>query len=311
MDTSLSPQAETYRPRMALIAGAASLATVAALILIKAFAYWQSGSSSVLASLMDSLADATASAMSLLAIHLSLKPADKNHRSGHGKIEGIAALVQAMLILGGGIGLLLEAVDRFLNPQAVAFFGLAIGIMAVSIVLSVLLVAVQRRVLKQAPSLAVEADQAHYSMDVIVNAGVIAVLLLLRFGAPVWLDPAFALLVAAYLGLTAKRIGKKGVDMLLDRELPKDRRQHILSVIRAQDGVMGVHDLRTSQSGMRIFISFDIEADPQLSLLAAHEIARKTEQALLEQFPNADIMIHVDPHGDTDDSRHHIAETNH
>ncbi len=308
MEQAPENELQAYRPHMALVAGAASLATVLVLIGIKTFAYFESGSSSVFASLMDSLADITASAMSFLAIHLSLKPADKNHRSGHGKIEGIAALVQAMLIFATGISLLVESVARFLESRVIEHYGLAVGIMAISIVLSIVLVTVQRRILREAPSLAVESDQAHYSMDILINAGVIVILLLMRAGAPPWLDPAFAVVVAGWLGYTAKTIAKKGVDMLLDRELPKDRRQQILGIIRAQDGVLGVHDLRTSQSGMRIFISFDIEADHNLSLLDAHEIARKTELALLEAFPHADIMIHVDPHGDTEDSRHHIPE---
>lgn len=297
---------DMYKPRAALAAGAASLAVVAVLIAVKAVAYWQTGSSAVFASLMDSIVDVTASAMSFLAIHLSLKPADKNHRSGHGKIEGLAALLQALLILSGGFSLLYEAIVRLAEPRHIDKPDLAIGIMLFSILLSMLLVALQNRVLKNAPSLAVESDKAHYSMDIAVNIGVIAVLLGLRGGMPGWIDPVFAALVSVYLAFTAKMIAKKGLDMLLDRELPKETRSQILDTIRVQDGVLGVHDLRTSQSGMRIFMSFDIEADPDLSLIKAHDIARKVEEALLKIWPHADIMIHVDPHGDTDDSRHMV-----
>jgi ferrous-iron efflux pump FieF len=141
-------------------------------------------------------------------------------------------------------------------------------------------------------------------MDIVVNAGVIVVLMAMKAGAPGWADPAFAFLIAVYLGVTAKDIAKSGLDMLLDRELPGETRAQIIDIITAQPGVLGVHDLRTGQSGMRVVMSFDIEADPDLTLLAAHEIARGVEGALLERFPHADIMIHVDPHGDTDDSRH-------
>ena len=67
---------------------------------------------------------------------------------------------------------------------------------------------------------------------------------------------------------------------------------------------MGSHDLRTGKSGMRVAISFDIEVDPEIKLREAHAISRRVEQALLDTFPNADIMIHIDPHGDIEDSRH-------
>jgi ferrous-iron efflux pump FieF len=305
--TSKAPEAKPkYRPHFALVAGAASLLTVVVLIGAKGLAYWHSGSASVFGSLMDSIVDATGSAMNFLAIHLSLKPADRNHRSGHGKIEGLAALLQALLILIGGAALLYQSVEAFLHPQVLGDSGLAAAIMLFSIVVSFFLVSVQRHVLKHAPSLAVESDQVHYSMDILVNIGVIAVLLMLHFGAPRIIDPVFAVIISGYLAVTAKNIAKGGLDMLLDRELSAETRAQVLKIIRLQTGVMGVHDLRTSQSGMRIFIAFDIEADEALSLRGAHDIARHVEMALLEAFPNADIMIHVDPHGDIEDSRHQV-----
>lgn len=309
MASAHSIDKDKYKPRAALAAGAASLAVVVVLIAVKLIAYIYSGSSSVFASLMDSIVDVTASAMSFLAIHLSLKPADKNHRSGHGKIEGLAALLQSLLILGGGFSLMCEAAARLFAPKPVEAAPFAIAIMLFSIILSILLIRLQNKALQSAPSLAVESDKAHYSMDILVNSGVIAVLILLQFGVPLWIDPLFSLLVSFYLAFTAWTIARKGLDMLLDHELPKQTRAHILDIIQEQNGVLGVHDLRTSQSGMRVFISFDIEADPNLSLIGAHDIARKVEESLLNIYPHADIMIHVDPHGDTADSRHMVKAT--
>lgn len=302
---------ENYDPAAARFAGIASMVTVMVLIVAKAITYWLSGSASIYASLMDSLADATVSAMSFLALHLSLKPADKNHRSGHGKVEGLAALFQALLIFIAGLSLLWESTNRFLHPQPISHHLLAVAIMGFSILATSVLVAIQNRALRSAPSLAVEADKAHYSMDILVNSGVILVLLAIHMGAPDLVDPIFAFGVVGYLGMTALRIGGQGINMLLDRELPKPTRNRILEIIREQPGVLGVHDLRTSQSGMRINIIFDIEADPDLSLRAAHEITRIVEQALLQEFAHADIMIHVDPHGDTDDSRHLVQGVHH
>ncbi len=117
-------------------------------------------------------------------------------------------------------------------------------------------------------------------------------------------DPAFAVLVAFYLALTVRRIAGKAVDMLLDRELSGDARERITKKVLSHKYVMGMHDLRTSKSGMKIFISFDIELDPSLLLYNAHEIVREVEFELLIDFPNAEILIHADPHGDTYDTRH-------
>lgn len=299
------------QPRLALVAGAASLVTVSVLIVAKAATVWATGSTSVLASLMDSILDASVSLMMFMAIRYSLKPADRDHRHGHGKIEGLAALFQALLIGAGALLLLVEAVRRFADPQPVTGFGVAIGVMLFTIAASVGLVMIQNYVLKRAPSLAVEADKAHYGNDIIINAGVIVAMIALHYGAPLWIDPLFAVVVALYLGKTVWEIGRKAIDMLLDRELPEMVRSEIKAMVNAHPGVLGMHDLRTSQSGMKIFISFDIEVDADLSLLDAHNIARDTERELLQRFANADILIHVDPHNDTEDSRHSVRGVHH
>lgn len=301
-------------PHKALVGAGASVATVALLIALKLFAYIDSGSASVLASLIDSIVDAKVSVVMFLAIRFSLEPADEDHRFGHGKIEGVAAILQAAFIAGAGFFLALEAINRFhmghsphLHEQSTA----TIAIMIVSVVLSAGLVLVQRQSLRYAPSLALEADQAHYSTDIIINLGVIGVLLGLNAGAPAWIDPVFAILVVFYLAYTVKSIAGKGLDMLLDRELPEAVREKIKGLVQAHPDVMGMHDLRTRLSGMHVFISFDMEIAPELTLREAHDIARAVEHRLLAAFPNADILIHIDPCGDTDDSRHRVAGVHH
>lgn len=303
-NTQAPRPARDYNPRLALLSGLSVLVVVGVLIIAKAYMYWQGGAASMLASLMDSVADASTALLSLLAVRYSLKPADKNHRSGHGKIEGLSALFQAILIFGTGLFVLGEAAKRFVAPVAVTHVGETIGVMVFAICASMALVFVQGRILRSAPSLAVEADRANYATDAMVNAGVIVVMGALYLGAPLWLDPLFAVFVALYLARTAIGVARKSLHMLLDRELPGAVRDEVRAIAMAQDGVLGLHDLRTSQSGMRLFFSFDIEADPDLSLRAAHDIARRVELRLFERFPNADIMIHIDPHGDPDDTRH-------
>ena len=72
-----------------------------------------------------------------------------------------------------------------------------------------------------------------------------------------------------------------------------------------------MHDLRKNKSGMHVFISFDIDLQPDLSLKQAHDIAREVELSLLARFINAEIMIHMDPHGSEMDTRHKVAGVHH
>jgi len=300
-------QQKKINHRMALVAGFASMATVAFLIVIKFIAFWQSGSTSVLASLIDSGVDASISIMTFMAIRLSLKPADHDHRHGHGKVEGLAALFQAAFIAGAGVFLLFESIRRATNHEPVTEHFESMIVMGISAFMSVLLVLVQRYVLRHAPSLAVEADKANFSADIIVNLGVIAVLAILYYGGPAWIDPLFAIFVSLYLVVTAKSIAVKACDMLLDRELSGDVREIITKKVLSHQYVLGMHDLRTHKSGMGVFISFDIELDPSLLLYNAHEIVREVEHDLIADFPHAEILIHIDPYGDTDDTRHKVA----
>lgn len=293
-----------HRPRYALYAGGAAITTAVILILAKVAAWFMTGSAAILASLTDSMMDAWVSGINLLAIRYSLKPADSDHRYGHGKVEGIAALFQAALIASAAVFLTLESVSRLITVQKIESLNIALGVMAFSMAMSILLVAIQKYSLKFAPSLAVEADQAHYSTDIMMNGGTIIALALIAAGGPHWIDSAFALIVVVYLVKTAWHIGFKGADMLMDRELPEPVRKEILETVMATPGISGIHDLRTRAIGMRTHISFDVEIDPDVSLRAAHEATRAAEQALLNKFPNAEIMIHMDPLGDPADSRH-------
>lgn len=300
------------RPGYALFASAAAIVIVTILIVAKSIIYWHGGSVAVLASLTDSIIDSAMSVMNFMAIRYSMKPADEEHRHGHGKAEGLAAMFQGAFIFGTGVFLVLESLARFAGHTPVNDYWGGISVMLLAIVLSLALVAIQNYSLRHAPSLAVEADKAHYSGDIVINGGVIAVLLALYFGAPDWIDPAFALGVAGWLAHTAWGIVKQGIDMLLDRELPDEQRNKILEIARANKDVRAVHDLRTRKSGMQLYITFDIEVDPDLALRKAHAISLQVERAVYREFPNAEIMIHVDPHGiPHEETRHNVAGVHH
>lgn len=285
-----------------------SLITVAMVIILvvaKSVALWVSGSAAVLSALIDSLSDVGLSAMTLISVRWSVKPPDDDHRHGHGKVEGIAALLQASMLLGGGAFLVLEAMGRFLHPVEMSRHLFTLALMALSVVISIAIAKVQKLGAEHSNSLAVEADATHYSADVIINGSVFVIILvdyLNIFGH--WIDPVCAIGVAGIMARAAYQIAIKAFGMLLDAELPSDVRNRIIAKIRSHPDVLGLHDLRTTQSGMRELISFDIEVEPSLSLQEAHEISRKLEDALLLDFPNAEVMIHIDPAGDTRDSRH-------
>jgi ferrous-iron efflux pump FieF len=300
---------KNHQPEKALLASQITVGMVIVLVFAKTIAYIYSGSAAVLSTLIDSVSDIGLSMMTFLSIRWSLKPADEDHRFGHGKIEGVAALLQAAFLVGAGSFLFLEAAGRFLSPSHMTHHVFTMMLMGFSTLVSWVMTLVQRHNLKKSGSLALEADYAHYSSDILINGSAFVVILLDYLEIiPVWFDPLAALIVAGLLARAAYGIALRSFDMLMDRDLGPDVRKKIMGVITAHPEVLSAHDLRTSQSGMKIFISFDIDVDPNILLWSAHEIGQAVERDLLKEFPNAEIMIHIDPSGAPEDARHTLAD---
>lgn len=276
----------------------ASAAVVSVLVVAKTAAWLATDSVSVLASLLDSLLDAAASLINLVAVHHALTPADREHRFGHGKAESLAGMAQAAFIAGSSILLMLEALSRFAAPsRLVARPDIGIAVTVLSIVLTLALVAYQRRVIRATGSVAIDADSLHYQGDLLLNGTVILSLSLSAWLGWQMLDPFFAVAIAAFLLHSAWAISRKSLDRLMDRELPDDDRARLRAIALAHPEVRAVHDLRTRSSGPDLFIQFHLEMDGGMSLQRSHEVSDAVEREILNAYPNAEVIIHQDPAG--------------
>lgn len=283
--------------RLKRMATYASLIIGSFLIITKFGAWLLTGSVTVLASLADSIVDTIASLIALFSVHLAIKPADKKHRYGHGKAEGIGALFQAGFVGASGIFVGFQAVDRLITPQEIPDITIGISIMVISIVLSLILVSFQHYVIKKTDSFAIEADAAHYLGDLLTNFAVIISLIIYKIYGVLWVDPVFGIGISAYLIYNAYDIAKGVIDLLMDKELPENIRGQIKKIILEQEGVEGVHDLRTRHTGLYPFAEAHIEMDGSLSLNATHDIVDEVENALAKNIPNLEILLHQDPVG--------------
>jgi ferrous-iron efflux pump FieF len=287
---------EHERGRLLRLATTASVATAVVLATGKLVAWSMTGSVAILASMVDSMMDAGASLITALAVRYSLKPADDEHRFGHGKSEALAGLAQAVFISVSAVFIVLHAVDRILHPRALEAVAAGIGVMILSLTLTLALVAFQRKVVRQTGSGAIKADALHFASDVATNSATIAALGLSGLGIT-RLDPIFGIVIAATTMYGAFHIGRDTFEVLMDRELPHDVQERIRSIALAHVEVVGVHDLRTRQSGQTTVIVMHLEMDGRISLTDAHRISDEVEGALREAFPGADVVIHEDPAG--------------
>ncbi|NPE58469.1 CDF family cation-efflux transporter FieF [Dickeya dadantii] len=279
-----------------LVTTAAFLATATALSLfgMKVYAWWYTGSVSLLASLVDSLVDIAASLVNLLVVRYSLQPADTEHTFGHGKAESLAALAQSMFISGSALFLLLTGAQHLITPQPLQGPELGMWITIVALVATGLLVSFQRWVIRKTHSQAVRADMLHYQSDVLMN-GAILLSLALSWKGINWADAVFALGIGVYILGSALRMAYEAIQALLDRALPDEERQEIVNIVSSWPGVSGAHQLRTRRSGPTRFIQLHLEMADNLPLVESHQIADELEQALLKRFPGSDVIIHQDP----------------
>ena len=280
--------------RWVTLAGIASSTTAGLLIIGKLTAWLLTGSSSLLASLTDSMMDISASLISLMAVRYALIPADNNHQFGHGKAESLASLAQAAFITGSAVVLLMHGLDALVDPKPLQHIGIGIWISVASLALTIVLVSFQSYVIKLTGSQAVKADSLHYRSDVLLNSAVLLALVLSSQGFSN-ADAIFAILLGGYILWSALQIGYDAIQTLLDRQLPDEECQQISDICCAVEGVRGIHDLKTRISGPMRFIQLHLELDDDLPLVKAHELADLAEAQLKIQFPISDILIHMDP----------------
>ncbi|MBU3982751.1 MAG: cation diffusion facilitator family transporter [Proteobacteria bacterium] len=229
----------------------ASVATALLLVGSKFGAWLATGSLSILASLIDSLMDVMASFINLMAIRYSLNPADDDHSFGHGKAEALAGLAQASFIAGSALILFMHGIERLKTPVPIQSLGLGLGIMVFSILATLILIAFQRYVIKQTNSTAIRADSLHYATDLLTNVCTIIALLLTRFSWGQIMDPIFSMIIALIIFRSAWQIGSEAVQLLMDHQLPREQRELIQQIVHSHQQVLGMHDLRTRQSGQK------------------------------------------------------------
>lgn len=278
-------------------AAIAAVAVAALLIAGKAAAWGVTGAVSLLSSLVDSVIDLAASTVNLLAVRHAAQPADREHRFGHGKAEALAGLSQGVFVALSATFLVFEATRRLIEPQPIANSEVGVAVMGTSIVLTLGLVLFQRFVVRRTGSVAISGDSLHYRGDLLVNLSVIVALVLSAEFGWVAADPIFGFFIAAYILWGAYGILKSSLAMLMDRELAEGDRRRIRAIALSRPEVIDVHDLRTRSSGTHAFIQLHLEMDGELTLRAAHAIADAVMHDIERAFPNAEVLIHEDPHG--------------
>jgi ferrous-iron efflux pump FieF len=273
------------------------------LVVLKTIVGLMSGSVAVLASAVDSLLDFIVSLFNVFAVRGSELPRDENHNYGHGKIEGLAALLEGLLILASAVFVIWKAADKLLNPAPLnpAGINLALAAMLLSMAASAALVWYLKRMSKQSRSLVLEADALHYRTDVWSNAAVLLGMLAIRFTGWQPADPIIAFGIGLYIAWAAIPLIRKGLDMLLDHALPEEMGARILEIASTHSPLVnGVHELKTRRSGEVNFVELHLVFAEDMPLGRAHRVSDEIEMRIRNlEKSKWSINIHLDPVDDS------------
>ncbi|WP_435419206.1 cation diffusion facilitator family transporter [Parerythrobacter aurantius] len=296
------------RAGLARSAALASITVAVFLVSLKTWATLRTGSTAMLGSLADSALDLIASMATLVGVWIASRPADEEHRFGHGKAEALAAIFQVMLIALSASGIAFRAVSKLIEGGRVQAAPEGMLVSGIAIVATFALLAWQRYVIARTRSVAIGADHVHYQSDLLLNLAVIAALALDQYAGFTRADPLFGLGIAGWLLWGAWNAAGEAINHLMDREWPEERRQRFVEVAARHPELSNLHDLRTRTAGDRDFVQFHVDLPAAMTVREAHDIIERVEADLVRAFPDTDILIHIDPQGHVDEPDNPLVE---
>ena len=265
-----------------------------AVLLAKGVAWWSSQALSVAAEAAHSGLDALNNVVALSFAGVAAQGPDEEHPYGHQKFETLGALVVASFLSVTVFELIQAALGRLLagDPPPVRGTPLAMGLLALSIVVGLAVSTYETRQGKRLGSDLLLADAAHTRTDVLAALTVLGGLLAVRLGYP-WVDPWISLAVAAVIARTGWRIVRGTVPVLVD-ERAVDART-IRRLAEGTEGVESCYGIRSRGRPGEVFAELTISVDPELDVARSHEIADSVEQQVADALEARDVLVHVEP----------------
>lgn len=278
----------------------------AVLIVLKFIAGFVGKSSAMVADAVHSLSDFISDVIVLVFVRIAGKPKDKGHDYGHGKFETLATMIIGLLLIGAGIGLMINGIGsvvRSLNGESLERpTMLALIVAIVSILSKEWLYRYTVRAGKKLDSQSVTANAWHHRSDAVSSLGTLIGISGAMFFGDRWriLDPIAAIVVSFLIIKSGYDIVKPCISELLEASLPEDKEKEIISLVKSVPGIVLVHNLRTRRIGNGIAVDLHAKMDGDLTLSEAHEKATAAENAIRRAFgDNSIINIHMEPYNDS------------
>jgi cation diffusion facilitator family transporter len=291
------------RSDLASRAAALSFTSNLLLMVLKLTVGIATGSLAVLSDGIDSAEDAIASVFVFFSIRLSRQPADEAHPYGHGKAESIAAALQGLLIAGGGVFIIVQAVQRLIDRDASIETTPGLIALAATALVNVAVVLYVSRAARITGSMALRADTRHLWTNVAQAIVVLSALGLVAITGNTIFDPIMALALAVYLLWIAGNVLMESLGEIMDTRLPAGEEQLIEQCLSANPTIRSHHGLRTRKAGRQRYIDVHIAVDGSQTVEAAHALCDELSAEIGRRLPGAVVSVHLEPAGD---ETHHV-----
>ena len=246
---------------------------------------------------VHSASDVFSTFVVMIGVHMASKEADEEHPYGHERMECVAAIVLAAVLFATGLAIgyaglnqLLGGYEEIKAPGALALLAAVVSIGVKEWMYWYTVLAA-----KKINSGALKADAWHHRSDALSSVGALFGIAGARMGYP-FLDCVASVVICAFVIKAAYDIFKDAVDKMLDTACDKDTVKKLQKIILNQPGVLGISKLTARIFGSKVYVDVEIEADGDMTLRAAHEVAENVHHAIERGASDVKhCMVHVNP----------------
>ena len=274
-----------------------SIAAAVATILLKFYAFYLTGSMGFFSDALESFVNLIGAIIALIMLHISAKPADKEHEYGHTKAEYFSSAIEGALIVIAALSIIRSAVPRIIEPTPLENLniGLLFSLGASLINLVVALILIKNG--KKRNSIVLEADGKHLMTDVWTSIGVIAGILVVKLTGIYILDPIIAILVAINIIYTGYQLISRSASGLMDASISEESMKKITAYLDSlKEKNIDYHSLMTRQAGQRMFISVHLLVPGWWTVKKGHDYADLIEQSIEDMFDvPVTVSTHIEP----------------
>lgn len=288
-------EAALQKKRLAWVG--ASLAVGTALMGVKFYAWWLTGSAAILSDALESIINVVAGGFALASVIMAARPPDASHPYGHGKIEFFSAGFEGALIIVAAAGIFYTGILQLLEPRALPNLNAGLLILLAAGLLNLILGLGLVRFGRKSDSLILVADGQHLLTDVVTSAGVLAGLLVVRLTGMLWLDGLVACLVGLNILVTGWRLVRQSFHGLMDAANPSILNDLARLLIRNRRVCwVDIHQLRAWKSGNHLHVDLHLVLPRDLQMEEAHREAKMLEHIIIDHYQGkASALIHMDP----------------